>query len=161
MAGVRSRNYGDNAALWGTACDTVRGTNGWLDWATAPRKRDREAAAHVAGDAGYPKQGRQLASLSFSPLGEFSAEVSFLIHILELNFFFQESKRERNRERNIDVRGTQKLLPFAHGPTGPNLRPRYAPGPGIQWGPCGLWDDAQPTEPHPPGLEVHFLSGAV
>ena len=60
---------------------------------TAPKEEWKAGSPH-GGGTGFPMKGRQLISLSCSPLGEFSAEVSFLIHIWEFNFFFFLREKE-------------------------------------------------------------------
>ena len=60
--------------------------------------------------------------------------------------------KEKERERNIDVREKHPLVAFCMPPTGDLA---HNPGLGTNWGlnRYPLWDDALTTEPHQPGLK--------
>ena len=97
--GLEVIKYGDNAAMWeslvtrsgGETGDTILWVAGLGD--CAPKEEWKAGSPH-GGGTGFPMKGRPLISLSCSPLGEFSAEVSFLIHIWEFNFFFFLREKE-------------------------------------------------------------------
>ena len=73
-------------------------------------------------------------------------------------FIFREKGREGERERNINVQEELRLVASCTPPTGDLARnPGMCPDQKSDQQPFGLWDDAQPTEPHQSGLTVYSL----
>ena len=77
--------------------------------------------------------------------------------VINYLFFLFIDSREKDRERNIDVR--EEHWPVASC-TLPNWDQTQNPGMGPDWEsnlwPVGLRDNAQPTEPHWPGRKSWF-----
>ena len=67
-------------------------------------------------------------------------------------FLERGNRREKERERNTDVRNIDRLF-FIHAPGGERTRhPGMCPNWGSNQQPFALQNNAQPTEPHQSGL---------
>ena len=117
------------------------------------------AHAWVAGSVlSWGAYERQLINVSlshqcFSP--SLSPFLPIPLKISKLKFLILKGGGggEKERERNIDVREKHWLAAFCkHLDWGLNLQPRHVPDQESKWQPFGLQGDAQPTEPHQPGL---------
>ena len=84
-----------------------------------------------------------------------------MILIFKNMYLFLERRegREKERERNIDVREKHQSVYSHTCPNlGPGLHPRYVPDQELNRQPFALQDNAQPTESHPSGQEDPYWS---
>ena len=73
-----------------------------------------------------------------------------------INLFLLE-RREGDRKRNIDVEEKHQLVASHMPPTADQVsNPHLHPDRESNWQPFGSQADAQPTEPHQPGLPTCF-----